>query len=223
MDCLCGARGDGDHEVTHKVKNEFLQQMDGVATDNQGVLVLGATNRPWSLDDAFMRRFQKHIYIPPPEQQTRSEIARVRVRDVSHSLNETDFAAIAAATDGWSGSDLSTLIDVARNVELDHLPRATHFLPMPGYEEAPEEAAQPSDVRFPSGHFLQPCSAATAGAVQTSMEELLRLGLLRRLKLRDVSRADVDHALSVARPAAMSLKLSDYEAFTKKHGMYGNK
>lgn len=54
-----GERGSGEHEATIRVKNELLAQMDGMAstmTPDKLVLVLGATNRPWALDEAFRRR-----------------------------------------------------------------------------------------------------------------------------------------------------------------------
>lgn len=46
---------------------EFLVQMNGVGNDQDGVLVLGATNCPWELDSAIRRRFEKRIYIPLPD------------------------------------------------------------------------------------------------------------------------------------------------------------
>lgn len=59
IDALTGERGSGEHEATIRVKNELLAQMDGMAstmTADKLVLVLGATNRPWALDEAFRRR-----------------------------------------------------------------------------------------------------------------------------------------------------------------------
>ena len=49
------------------MKTEFLVQINGVGNDQSGVLVLGATNLPWTLDSAIRRRFEKRIYIPLPE------------------------------------------------------------------------------------------------------------------------------------------------------------
>jgi len=49
------------------VKTEFLVQMQGVGNNNEGILVLGATNLPWALDPAIRRRFEKRIYIPLPD------------------------------------------------------------------------------------------------------------------------------------------------------------
>ena len=57
VDSLCGSRDEGGSEATRRIKTEFLVQMNGVGNDDTGVLVLGATNIPWELDNAIKRRF----------------------------------------------------------------------------------------------------------------------------------------------------------------------
>jgi vacuolar protein-sorting-associated protein 4 len=56
VDSLCGSRGEGESEASRRIKTEFLVQMNGVGNDDTGVLVLGATNIPWQLDNAIKRR-----------------------------------------------------------------------------------------------------------------------------------------------------------------------
>ena len=56
VDSLCGTRGEGESEASRRIKTEFLVQMQGVGHDDTGVLVLGATNIPWQLDNAIKRR-----------------------------------------------------------------------------------------------------------------------------------------------------------------------
>lgn len=57
VDSLCGKRTEGENESSRRIKTEFLVQMDGCGNSQEGVLVMGATNTPWELDDAFRRRF----------------------------------------------------------------------------------------------------------------------------------------------------------------------
>ena len=64
------------------MKTEFLVQMQGVGNDSTGVLVLGATNLPWSLDPAIRRRFERRVYIPLPD-------FRGRLRQLGNLMNTT--------------------------------------------------------------------------------------------------------------------------------------
>lgn len=57
VDALCSARSDNESESARRIKTEFLVQMQGVGNDNNGILVLGATNIPWTLDAAIRRRY----------------------------------------------------------------------------------------------------------------------------------------------------------------------
>jgi vacuolar protein-sorting-associated protein 4 len=57
IDALCSARGEGESESAKRIKTEFLVQMNGVGNSMDGVLVLAATNMPWSLDPAIRRRY----------------------------------------------------------------------------------------------------------------------------------------------------------------------
>lgn len=79
VDSLCGARSDTESESSRRIKTEFLVQMQGVGHDNQGLLVLGATNIPWMLDSAIRRRFERRIYIPLPDAYARSLMFRLHL------------------------------------------------------------------------------------------------------------------------------------------------
>lgn len=74
VDSLCGSRNENESEAARRIKTEFLVQMQGVGNNNDGTLVLGATNIPWVLDSAIRRRFEKRIYIPLPEEAARAQM-----------------------------------------------------------------------------------------------------------------------------------------------------
>jgi len=74
IDSLLSARSDGENEATRRVKTQFLVEMQGVGNDDNGILVLGATNIPWGIDSAARRRFEKRIYICLPELMTRKKM-----------------------------------------------------------------------------------------------------------------------------------------------------
>jgi vacuolar protein-sorting-associated protein 4 len=78
---MCGNRSDGENEASRRVKTEFLVQMQGVGKDDQGILVLGATNLPWALDPAIRRRFERRIYISLPEMEARYSFTLIQLRN----------------------------------------------------------------------------------------------------------------------------------------------
>lgn len=85
--------------------------MQGVGNANdKGILVLGATNLPWSLDSAIRRRFQKRIYIPLPDFEARLYLLKHKMKKEKHNLTEEDFIEIGKKSEGFSGSDINSLI-----------------------------------------------------------------------------------------------------------------
>ncbi|XP_049303824.1 katanin p60 ATPase-containing subunit A-like 1 isoform X2 [Bactrocera dorsalis] len=112
IDALCTSRGsDSEHEASRRFKAELLIQMDGLnATlqDDKIIMVLAATNHPWDIDEAFRRRFEKRIYIALPNEETRSALLKLCLKDVRLSPN-LDTNLIGDQLTGYSGSDISNV------------------------------------------------------------------------------------------------------------------
>ena len=131
IDSMCGSRSEGESESSRRVKTEFLVQMQGVSTQMDGLLVLGATNVPWELDPAIRRRFEKRIYIPLPEANARATMTRLNLGDTPNSMLPENFETVGARTDGFSGSDLSVLVREALMEPLRVCQLAKQFAPAP--------------------------------------------------------------------------------------------
>jgi vacuolar protein-sorting-associated protein 4 len=86
IDSMCGTRDGNESEASRRVKTEFLVQMQGVGNNNDGVLVLGATNLPWALDPAIRRRFEKRVYIPLPDINAILTLLTNRLKDTPSSI-----------------------------------------------------------------------------------------------------------------------------------------
>jgi katanin p60 ATPase-containing subunit A1 len=71
-------------------------------------MVLAATNFPWDLDEAMRRRLEKRIYIPLPDETTRRQLFEISVADVEVD-GTVDVNALAKATEGYSGADISNI------------------------------------------------------------------------------------------------------------------
>ena len=106
---MCGNRSEGENESSRRVKTEFLVQMQGVGSNNDKVLVLGATNLPWALDPAVRRRFERRVYIPLPDLEARNYLIRNKLKGLDKGFSDEDFNLIAQRTEGFSGADMEIL------------------------------------------------------------------------------------------------------------------
>lgn len=104
-----------------------LVQMNGVGHDDTGVLVLGATNIPWALDNAIKRRFEKRIYIPLPELEARRKIFELNVGSTPCTLTLKEYRYLAQITEGYSGSDIAVVVRDALMQPIRKLLSSTHF------------------------------------------------------------------------------------------------
>lgn len=130
IDALCGTRGEGESEASRRIKTEFLVQMDGVGNDSKGILVLGATNIPWTLDQAMLRRFQRRVHVALPDAGGRSTMFKLAVGDTETTLQPGDYNALAARSAGYSGSDITNVVNLALYRPVRKIMQATHFKPV---------------------------------------------------------------------------------------------
>ncbi|KAJ6997211.1 hypothetical protein NC653_013703 [Populus alba x Populus x berolinensis] len=136
VDSLLGARGGSfEHEATRRMRNEFMAAWDGMRSkDSQRILILGATNRPFDLDDAVIRRLPRRqvcyvkslvilsiaaylvvidimfsiILVDLPDAENRMKILRI-ILNRENLEPDFQFDKLANATEGYSGSDLKNL------------------------------------------------------------------------------------------------------------------
>ena len=101
--------GGGDHESSRRLKTELLVQMDGLNRDEgELVFLLAATNLPWELDPAMLRRLEKRILVGLPGEDARRRMMS-RYLEPHDVAGDVDLAALAAKTDGYSGADVMLL------------------------------------------------------------------------------------------------------------------
>jgi cell division protease FtsH len=109
-----GAGIGGGHDEREQTLNELLVQMDGFAA-NDGVVVLAATNRPDILDPALLRpgRFDRQVTMEAPDREGRLSILRLHARNRPLADPSRDLPELAAATAGFTGADLGSLLNEA--------------------------------------------------------------------------------------------------------------
>ncbi|EAS66912.1 AAA ATPase domain-containing protein [Dictyostelium discoideum AX4] len=108
IDSMVSTREDSENETSNSKKSILLQHWDGFfSSGNDKVIVMGATNRPNSIDYAFLRRLPKRIKVDLPDKDQRKHILQIMLE--YHVENDFDYDKIANLTKGYSGSDLKEL------------------------------------------------------------------------------------------------------------------
>ncbi|XP_077319153.1 katanin p60 ATPase-containing subunit A-like 2 [Lithobates pipiens] len=101
----------GEHEGSRRMKTELLVQMDGLSRSDDLVFVLAASNLPWELDYAMLRRLEKRILVDLPSKEAREVMIRHWLPPVSNTggvelRTELQYSTLGEETDGYSGSDI---------------------------------------------------------------------------------------------------------------------
>ncbi|HET6517541.1 MAG TPA: ATP-binding protein [Nitrosopumilaceae archaeon] len=142
VDSLLGSR---NSEVGGEIrtKNQFLTEMDGVNDKgkNLKMYVVGATNKPWSLDWPFLRRFQKRIYVSLPTQEARQKLFDLYTSPLRKDIKVRS-PELAKLFDGYSASDIKDVCQAAQ------LKAVNELFSSPDYKEpvTGEDPLQPRDL-----------------------------------------------------------------------------
>ncbi|XP_062502558.1 vacuolar protein sorting-associated protein 4B-like [Corticium candelabrum] len=197
IDSICRKRSAKEEEHTRRIKTELLRQMEGVDNDGSGdsFFLLCATNCPWELDSAFLRRFEKRIYIPLPDKLARIALLKGRVKTTSCDMSEQDWEDLGSITDGFSGSDLATCCDDAIYEPVRELTKVSHW-------------RITGDIVLPSSQT--DCNSVPLCDVPSN-----------QVQVRPVCKTDFLKAISRNRPTVTTEDLIQYETFTQSFGHKG--
>lgn len=118
IDALGSKRQDLKQSGGRNLINQFLQELDGVDSKNDDILILGATNSLWHMDSAFLRpgRFDRIIFVGPPDEPARQKILELHLAGKPSTV--IDFKKLAAKTNDFSGADIQSLVDHAVEAKL---------------------------------------------------------------------------------------------------------
>ncbi len=119
IDALGASRSDMKQSTGRHLINQFLQELDGITSTNEGVLVIGATNTPWNLDAAFRRpgRFDRIVFVPPPDETSRESILKLKLKQKPSDV--IDYHTVAKKSENYSGADIDAIIDIAIEFKLE--------------------------------------------------------------------------------------------------------
>jgi len=209
VDSLTSSRSDNESESARRIKTEFLVQMQGVGNDNDGILVLGATNIPWVLDAAIRRRFEKRIYIDLPDEHARAAMFKLNLGSTPHVLSEEDIRELGRRTEGYSGADISIVVRDALMQPVRKVQTATHFVRVSGPSR--------EDPNVILHDLLAPCSPGTRGATEMTWMDVPGEKLLEP----QVDMSDVLRSLATQKPTVNADDLKKLEDFRNDFGQDG--
>ncbi|MGH3252905.1 MAG: ATP-binding protein [Trebonia sp.] len=135
-----------------RIVNQLLTELDSVASDNEGLFVLAATNQPWDVDSALRRpgRFDRTVLVLPPDAPARASILQYHLR--GRPVEKIDLARLVAQTDRFSGADLSHLCETAAEKALVESSRSgvVRMIGMADFEAALREVRPSTGPWFSS-------------------------------------------------------------------------
>ena len=111
IDSIASKRGEGSESGgERRVKTQLLSEIQGLkSTHDKPLLVLGATNRPWDIDNAMLSRFEKRVHVPLPDMKARAGIFKIHTEGVDAALTDEDYIELAVRTGGYSGRDIANI------------------------------------------------------------------------------------------------------------------
>jgi len=180
--------------------------MQGVGNDNDGILVLGATNIPWVLDSAIRRRFEKRIYIPLPEAHARTYMFKLHMGNTPAEVTEDEYRDLGDRSEGYSGADISIVVRDALMQPVRKVQTATHFLTVTGVKN--------DETRH---DLLTPCSPGTRGAKEMTWMDVDGEKLLEPV----VTYKDMLKSLATQKPTVNAEDLVKLEQFREDFGQDG--
>ncbi|RYP68614.1 hypothetical protein DL771_006586 [Monosporascus sp. 5C6A] len=183
------------------LKTELLVQMDGVGNDNEGVLLLGATNLPWTLDPAVQRRFQRKIHIPLPDEKARRQLFKISAEKMEVPLGKADYIELASMTDGFSGSDISNALQDALDVPVKTVQNASF------YRKVQDEGKE----------LFTPCEESNGGAIKMTFIDVPR----GKLKAPVVRREDIFAVLRDVKASVSQEEIKKCMEWTEQFGSEG--
>lgn len=217
--------GQGEHEASRRMKTELLIQMDGLSSkqtsETQQVFVLAASNVPWDLDQALLRRLEKRVLVSLPTQAAREQMLRQNL--LGRLSPEVDCAIIAERLEGYSGADIEVLCREAAMRPLRRLLDALdgnfvsdRYAALIAESVLPE-APPPRGGAGPGAPNVRRNNNTAANASAPAVPPTRNIDVEALMTRDPVSLEDIEAALLSTRPSGNS-RNNRYETWQKDHG-----
>ncbi|MDR9815550.1 MAG: CDC48 family AAA ATPase [Candidatus Methanoculleus thermohydrogenotrophicum] len=210
IDALMPKRGIymGSSHVTESVVSQILTELDGLEELND-VVVLGATNRPDMLDEALLRpgRFDRVVYVPPPDRESRKKIFEVYLRNKAILANDVDIDELVERTEGYVGADIEALVREAK------ISAMREFIAMTAGKSEEERRQAVGNVMITMKHFDDAFTRVKGTLDIDRLEETERYSW--QMLYNQEQRSTLEDAVSTINRARMQEKAGEVEQEVK--------
>ena len=187
-----------DNDITRIYKQEFLNQMKELENE-EGVVILGIAAKPWELDRAVRKCFQKKIYIPLPELNARKIMIHFNLKDFQHNITDEQIEYLAKNTEFFSCSDIYSISQDAYYEPFRKCQKAEYFKKIKGNNSLEWN--------------YTPCQKNESGAIKMKMSEITDPKTILPPKLNF---EDFKKVLVRTRPAVGPDDLKKYEKYNEE-------
>ena len=255
MESLLSSRKESEHEASRRIKTEFMIQLDGAGSNNGGVgggngggtnntnqsdivqdriLVMGATNIPWELDEAVLRRLVKRVYVPLPDAIARKALIMHLLRKQENSVHKNHKnknKGVEGVEDGSGGGSVNNNMDGANTSGTSGgiVSLFTNVL----FSNNTQEAEQEEDTSYvltskQLDHIVQLtegysgsditalCTEASMGPIRELTTAELRV--VTATNIRSICELDYINALKVIKPSVSSHNLKQFISWGNQFG-----
>ena len=161
IDSIASKR-EGDTSVAdQRLTNQFLIELDNIYTSQAQVFDIAATNLPWQIDLAVMRRFPCSVYIPLPDKISRTKMFQAQLQNVVGEYTDLQYTALADSSQHMSGSDISNIINAVRFEPLRRLYQCKSFISVRNTENVVTISVCDADSKQHHSPSAQPNSLPT--------------------------------------------------------------
>uniref|UniRef100_A0A0N5A778 AAA domain-containing protein n=1 Tax=Parastrongyloides trichosuri TaxID=131310 RepID=A0A0N5A778_PARTI len=173
IDSITLKRGkNAEHEATRRTICEFLVQFEEISkSDETKVYVLAATNRPWDIDEAVLRRFEAKFYVPLPDEVSRAIIVKNAMREI-HLSDEFSFEAVAKKLEGYSASDIVNICKTAAMIPVSEFLKSISLSDM----ESLQDKGGCPQLPVSEDHFTRAIDQTVKSVSKDSLEDYTKWG-----------------------------------------------
>ncbi|CAH1403934.1 unnamed protein product [Nezara viridula] len=193
IDSICRRRNDREADHSRSIKNQLLIELDQNLNSENTCFIICATNCPWDIDVAFMRRFQCRLHISLPDRTSRIEIIKNKCEGIGLDISNEDWEIIGNETNGYSGSDLINLTSFALQEPITDLETSQTWL-------------------FQKGKWI-PCAFNNPNGVKIPLTEIPP----DKVGVRDVTLQDFMKAIEIVPKTLSDVELQRYNQFSNKN------